>query len=86
VLKTHPTIVNALVGGPLDERWGLAVVAAVDLGAGAELDQVELKTDICTGPAGCNAAYQACILLRTPMARRAYVGVRDFVLRRRSAT
>ena len=43
VLKTHPSIEDALVFGIADERWGQAVTAVVSLSPGQEFDEAALR-------------------------------------------
>ena len=43
-LKFHESIADALVVGLADQKWGQAITAVVQLNAGFELDEAELKT------------------------------------------
>jgi len=43
VLKTHPSVEDALVVGLPDDTWGQAVTAIVDLAPGQSLDEAALK-------------------------------------------
>ncbi|MBT4161271.1 MAG: acyl-CoA synthetase, partial [Gammaproteobacteria bacterium] len=42
-LKFHDTVADALVVGVKDDRWGQSITAVVQLNAGHELDELELR-------------------------------------------
>jgi acyl-CoA synthetase (AMP-forming)/AMP-acid ligase II len=46
VLKTHPSVYDALVVGVPDEKWGQAVTGVVQLKEGVELDEAELRQHV----------------------------------------
>jgi fatty-acyl-CoA synthase len=51
-LKTHPAVDDALVVGLPDEKWGQAVTAVVELAAGHELDEADLRSHVRASLAG----------------------------------
>jgi 3-oxocholest-4-en-26-oate---CoA ligase len=46
VLKEHPSVTDALVVGVTDEKWGNAVTGVVQLNAGANVGEDELRTHV----------------------------------------
>ena len=45
-LKTHPDVEDALVVGLPDEKWGQAVTAVVQLRAGRDFDEEEIRNHV----------------------------------------
>jgi acyl-CoA synthetase (AMP-forming)/AMP-acid ligase II len=84
-LKTHPSVIDALVVGVPDEKWGQAVTAVVLLEDDAALDEVGLKAHVRQQLAGFKtpkAVYRAGIALRASNGKADYAAVRDFAMRK----
>jgi len=89
VLKTHPTVVDALVVGVPDEKWGQAVTAVVRLEDAAPFDESALRAHVRDRLAGYKtpkAIYLADIPLRASNGKADYAAVRDFAVRQRNGS
>ncbi|MGQ2940224.1 MAG: AMP-binding enzyme, partial [Aeromicrobium sp.] len=87
-LKTHPSVIDALVVGVPDEKWGQAVTAVVRLEDDAALDAAGLKAHVRQQLAGYKtpkAVYLAGIALRASNGKADYAAVRDFAMRQDGA-
>ena len=87
-LKTHPSVIDALVVGVPDEKWGQAVTAVVRLEDDAALDEAGLKAHVRQQLAGYKtpkAVYRAGIALRASNGKADYAAVRDFAMRQGGA-
>lgn len=84
VLKTHPSVADALVVGVPHEKWGQAVTGVVRLELGAAFDEAALKSHVRERLAGYKtpkAVYPADIPLRASNGKADYAAVRDFAVR-----
>lgn len=75
ILKTHPSIEDALVVGVPDEKWGQAVVGVVRLSQGSALDEAALRTHVRERLAGYKTPKRvvvADVALRAPNGKADY--------------
>jgi fatty-acyl-CoA synthase len=83
-LKQHPDVEDALVVGAPDEKWGQSVTGVVELRAGAELDEVELREHVRRRLAGYKTPkrlVRVSRMFRAPNGKADYKSARDYALR-----
>ena len=84
VLKTHPTVEDALVVGVPDQKWGQAVTGIVMLAKGAKFDEEDLRKHVRSHLAGYKTPKRILVgvaPLRAPNGKADYKGVTDFAKR-----
>ncbi|HTK80287.1 MAG TPA: acyl-CoA synthetase [Rhizomicrobium sp.] len=81
VLKTHPSVEDALVLGLPDEKWGQAVTGVVKLANGSRFDEVELRAHVRSQLAGYKTpkrVIEAGVPLRAPNGKADYKAAAEF--------
>jgi 3-oxocholest-4-en-26-oate---CoA ligase len=76
VLKTHPSVDDALVLGVPDEKWGQAVTGVVHVAVGADFDEEELRQHVRAALAGYKTPKR--VLVGNEVAFRASNGKADY--------
>ncbi len=80
-LKTHPSIVDALVLGVPDEKWGQAITGVVKLAPDGEFDEAALREHVRTQLAGYKTPKRILISevnLRAPNGKADYKSASEF--------
>ena len=81
ILKTHPSVEDALVIGLPDEKWGQAVTGVVKLNNGASFDEEALRAHVRDKLAGYKTPKRIVIgtvPFRAPNGKADYKGVTEF--------
>jgi acyl-CoA synthetase (AMP-forming)/AMP-acid ligase II len=84
VLKLHPDIEDALVVGAPDEKWGQSVTGVVELRAGADFDEADLRNHVRLRLAGYKTPkrlFAVSKMFRAPNGKADYKGAREWALR-----
>jgi fatty-acyl-CoA synthase len=84
VLKTHPSVEDALVVGVPDQKWGQAVTGIVTLANGAKFDEEDLRKHVRSHLAGYKTPKRilvGAVPLRAPNGKADYKSVTDFAKR-----
>jgi fatty-acyl-CoA synthase len=88
VLKLHPAVQDALVVGVPDEKWGEAVTGVVELRAGAQASEQELRSHVRERLAGYKTpkrVFAVSSIGRAPNGKADYKRARAFVQEQLSA-